>query len=58
MINGKKTKTMIFNFTENFKFTTRLKLKSENVEVINNTKLLGTIITDDLKWDLNTKSIV
>ena len=58
MINGKKTKTMIFNFTENFKFTTRLKLKSENVEVINNIKLLGTIITDDLKWDLNTKSIV
>ena len=58
MINGKKTKTMIFNFTENFQFTTRLKLKSENVEVINNTKLLGTIITDDLKWDLNTKSIV
>ena len=49
---------MIFNFTENFQFTTRLKLKSENVEVINNTKLLGTIITDDLKWDLNTKSIV
>ena len=30
----------------------------KNVEVINNTKLLGTIITDDLKWDLNTKSIV
>ena len=58
IINGKKTKTMIFNFTENFKFTTRLKLKSENIEVINNTKLLGTIITDDLKWDLNTKSIV
>ena len=58
MINGKKTKTMIFNFTENFKFTTRLKLKSENVEVIDNTKLLGTIITNDLKWDLNTKNIV
>ena len=58
MINGKKTKTMIFNFTENFQFTTRLKLKSENIEVINNTKLLGTIITDDLKWDLNTTSIV
>ena len=58
MINGKKTKTMIFNFTENFKFTTRLRLKSENIEVINNTQFLGTIITDDLKWDLNSKSIV
>ena len=28
MINSKKTKTMIFNFTENFQFTTRLKLKN------------------------------
>ena len=58
MINGKKTKTMIFNFTDNFKFTTRLKLENENVEVISNTRLLGTIISDDLKWDLNTASIV
>jgi hypothetical protein len=57
IINGKKTKTMIFNFTDNHKFTTRLKLKEENVEVINSTKLLGTMIQDDLKWDLNTASI-
>ena len=27
------------------------------MEVINSTKLLGTIIQDDLKWDLNTASI-
>ena len=58
LINSKKTKTMIFNFTENFKFSTRLQLNKENVEVIKNTKLLGTVISDDLKWDLNTASIV
>ena len=58
MINSKKTKTMIFNFTENFQFTTRLKLKNENIEVIDNTKLLGTYITNDLKWDLNTDNLV
>ena len=58
MINTKKTKTMIINFTENFQFTTRLKLKDENIEVIDNTKLLGTIISKDLKWDLNTAAIV
>ena len=58
MINSKKTKTMIFNFTENFQFTTRLKLKNENIEVIDNTKLLGTYITNDLKWDLNTANLV
>ena len=58
IINEKKTKTMIINFTENFKFTTRLKLKDENVEVIESTRLLGTIISNDLKWDLNTAAIV
>ena len=58
MINTKKTKTMIVNFTENFQFTTRLKLKDESIEVIDSTKLLGTIISKDLKWDLNTAAIV
>ena len=57
MINEKKTKTMIFNFTDRFQFTTRLKLKNDNIEVIKSTKLLGTILSADLKWDLNTASI-
>jgi hypothetical protein len=37
MINTKKTKTMIINFTENFQFTTSLKIKDENIEVIEST---------------------
>ena len=36
----------------------RLKLKNENVEVLKSTKLLGTIISDDLKWDLNTSNLI
>jgi hypothetical protein len=47
-INEKKTKTMIFNYTNNYKFTTRLTINDNNVEVIDNTRLLGTIITNDL----------
>ena len=58
IINEKKTKTMIFNYTDNFQFTTRLKLKDEVKEVVDSTKLLGTIISNDLKWDQNTKMIV
>ena len=58
IINGTKTKTMIFNFTNDYKFTTRLKLNDQNVYVIDQTKLLGSIITDDLKWDKNTSKIV
>ena len=58
MLNQKKTKVMLFNFTDNYKFTTRLELNSENIEVVNQAKLLGVIITDDLKWDKNTEYLV
>ena len=58
VINQKKTKTMIFNYTEKYQFTTRLSIKGENLEVIDSTKLLGTIITNDLKWNENTATIV
>ena len=58
LINQKKTKTMIFNFTDNYQFTTRLSLNKENIEVVTETKLLGTIIQNNLKWDSNTAYIV
>ena len=57
-INGKKTKTMIFNYTDKYQFSTRLNLDGEPIEVIDSTRLLGTIITNDLRWDLNTSHIV
>ena len=57
-INEKKTKNMIFNFTEKYQFSTRLHLNDEVLEVLNDTKLLGTILSDDLRWDLNTANIV
>ena len=55
IMNQKKTKNMIFNFTRNHQFTTRLKLNNENVEIVSEFKLLGTIITDDLQWNENTQ---
>ena len=58
MINQKKTKTMIFNFTHNYQFTTRLQLNGENIDVVPETKLLGTIIQNNLKWDSNTSRLV
>ena len=58
MVNEKKTKCMIFNFTKNHKFTTRLTINNEPIEVIDSTKLLGTVISNDLSWDLNTAEIV
>ena len=37
-----KTKTMIFNFTNNYQFSTRLKLNDTILQTIEETKLLGT----------------
>ena len=58
ILNLKKTKVMLFNFTDNYKFTTKLKLNEEILEVVNEAKLLGVIISDDLKWQKNTEYLV
>ena len=57
-INESKTKIMIFNFTNNYQFTTRIQLNNVNVDVVSETKLLGTYITNDLKWDKNTYELI
>ena len=49
---------MFFNYTNNYQCATRLNLENQNIEVLNSIKLLGTIISNDLKWDLNIKHIV
>ena len=58
VLNSKKTFLFIANFTNNHQFTTRLSVNNKPIEVVDNTKLLGTFITNDLKWDLNTNEIV
>ena len=49
---------MIFNFTNNSQFSTRTKLNNKNVEIVDKTKLLGLVITNDLKWEENTDLLV
>ena len=58
LINQEKSDTMIFNFTDKFQFTTRLQVNGVTLNVLKSKKLLGTIIQDDLKWDLNTARLV
>ena len=57
-LNVKKTNNMIFNFTDRFQFNTRLYIIGEKIDTIEKTKLLGTVITNNLKWDENTKEII
>ena len=57
-INERKTKTMIFNYTDKYQFTTRLAINNNPKEVNKSTKLLGTIITDNLRWDENCNNLI
>jgi hypothetical protein len=57
-LNIEKSKAMIFNFTYNYKFTTGFKHDGGEINVIDETKLLGSIITSDLKWARNTEFLV
>ena len=57
VLNEEKTKSMVFNFTKKQKFSARLKLKEKNIEAVTEMKLLGVIITNDLKWHTNIKHL-
>ena len=57
-LNTSKTKTMNFNFTRNFQFSSRLAVDDEVLETISETKLLGVMLTNTLTWDSNTRYIV
>ena len=57
-ISETKTKAMVFNFTDNYQFTTRLSLKDNNIEIVDKMKILGTIITNQLSWNENCKAII
>ena len=58
MIIYTQSKMMIFNFTRNYQFATNVSHNGNDMEVITETKLLGTILTNDLKWHRNTKELV
>ena len=57
-INQKKTLNIQFNFTKDKQFSAEIVLKKEKLQSVSQTKLLGIIITDQLKWNENTKYIV
>ena len=58
IISEKKTKAMIFNYTHNHQFTTRLALKGQNIEIVDQMKILGTVINSDLSWIDNCNMII
>ena len=49
---------MLINFTRNYQFNTRLKLNNKNIEMVQNMKILGTIVNDTLTWDQNCAHLI
>ena len=59
IIKEKKTEIMKFNFATSIDFPPEFSINGfhENLMVRNETKILGIILTDDLKWKRNTEYI-
>ena len=50
-INADKTKVIFFNKSQKYDFMPEIKvIPTENIEVVHEVKLLGIIISEDLKW--------
>ena len=43
--------------SKKYQFTTDLSVNEKKIEIVNETRLLGTILPSGLKWDKNTKEI-
>ena len=56
-ININKTKSMIFNIGRVRDFTPDLTINQKPIELVEEMKLLGIVITSDLKRNSNTKYI-
>ena len=57
-LNISKTKYMVINFCSSAQFNTRLGIKNTLLEQVNETRILGVIISSDLSWHANTNSLV
>ena len=55
LLNKEKSKIMISKFTKNFQFSTRVLLNDKLLEIIHETRILGTILSSDLTWHKNTQ---
>ena len=49
---------MIINYTHNFQFATRVQIINKLLVTIQETSLLGTVVSSDLKWHSNSDQLV
>ena len=57
-INETKTKIMMFNQARKIDILPEVKLNGNNIEVVDEAKLLGVMISNNLTWQKNTQFII
>ena len=57
-LHERKTKIMIFNYSCNYQFVTKIHLHNTLLDTIRNTHLLGTVISDDISWQKNSQYLI
>ena len=57
-VNTRKTKFMVFNNSRIFDFMPSFHLANEEIQLIEEMKILGVVLSSDLKWNANTHHIV
>ena len=58
VLNSRKTKMMIINFSRNKQFTSRVKLNNQNIGIVDEAKILGKTITSSSSWKKNTDILI
>ena len=58
LLNPSKTKEIIDDFRKNPSQIQPLSINGEIIERVSNFKFLGTVISDDLKWEANIDKVV
>ena len=58
MINYKKTKVMVFNPCKSLAFKPKLAIDGNNLEEVDETRLLGLVLRSDMRWSSNTNNMV
>ena len=57
-LNQKKSCAIFLNFTQKYQFTSRLTIDGKPLDIVDHTKLLGLIVSNDLTWSRNTQYII
>ena len=57
-LNVNKTKLMLFNPCKEKDFMPEMSLEGSRIDLVENIKLLGVVLSSNLSWDSNTDYIV